>query len=83
VPISASFFPTRRARFLRVVAGELWLASCGWRVVAGCLRGCFRERVCAVGEDILLSEREGGWGEGNGRAACVKRNEREQARGTA
>jgi len=51
--------------------------------VAGCLRGCFRERVCAVGEDILLSEREGGWGEGNGRAACVKRNEREQARGTA
>ena len=47
------------------MAGELWLASCGWRVVAGELwlgcfvRGSVRE-VCAGGKDILLSERDGG-----------------------
>jgi len=26
-------------RLLRIVAGELWLASCSWRVVAGCFKG--------------------------------------------
>jgi len=34
-------------RLLRVVAGELWLA------------GVFCRRVCAGGEDILLSEGDG------------------------
>jgi hypothetical protein len=49
------------------VAGELWLA------------GVFCRRVCAGGEDILLSERDGGGsGRENGRASCRKRSEREQ-----
>jgi hypothetical protein len=37
--------------------------------------------VCAGGEDILLSERNGGGGgRENGRASCRKRSEREQGR---
>ena len=37
--------------------------------------------VCAGGEDILLSERNGGGsGRENGRASCEKRSEREQGR---
>ena len=37
--------------------------------------------VCAGGEDILLSERDGGGGgRENGRASCGKRSEREQGR---
>jgi hypothetical protein len=55
---------------------ELWLASCGWRVVAGCLK-IFRKRIYTVGKDILLSERDG---RGPSRAACAKRSEREQGR---
>ena len=51
------------------MAGELWLA------------GVFCRRVCAGGEDILLSERNGGGsGRENGRASCEKRSEREQGR---
>ena len=37
----------------------------------------FRRRVCAGGEDILLSERNSG---DSGRAFCAKRSEREQGR---
>jgi hypothetical protein len=53
----------RLSRLLRVVTGELWL---------GVLR-VFRGRVCAVGEDILLSE-SGSRSESkdNGRAAWAK-----------
>ncbi len=62
----------------RGVAADDCLALCElWLLV---LR-VFRERVCAVGEDILLSERDGGgvsWG--NSRAAYIKRSEREQGR---
>jgi hypothetical protein len=37
--------------------------------------------VCAGGEDILLSERDGGGdGKENGRAWCGKRSERERGR---
>ena len=51
------------------MAGELWLA------------GVFCWRVYAGGEDILLSERDGGGGgRENGRASCGKRSEREQGR---
>ena len=51
------------------MAGELRLA------------GVFCRRVCAGGEDILLSERDGGGsGRENGRASCRKRSEREQGR---
>ena len=55
------------------MAGELWLAG----YFKGCfVRGSVRE-VCAGGEDILLSERDGGGGR---RASCAKRSEREQGR---
>jgi hypothetical protein len=38
-------------------------------------------RVCAVGEDILLSERDKQVErQENGRTACAKRSEREQGR---
>jgi hypothetical protein len=60
------------------VAGELWLASCGW---LGILKGVSWEglcgRVCAGSEDILLSECNGG---DSSRALCAKRSEREQGR---
>jgi hypothetical protein len=41
----------RLTRLLRVVAGELWLASCGWRVTAGelglgILKGILWEGLC-------------------------------------
>jgi hypothetical protein len=37
--------------------------------------------VCAGGEDILLSERDGGGdSKENGRASCGKRSERERGR---
>jgi hypothetical protein len=53
------------------VAGEFWL---------GVLK-IFRNRVCAVGEDLLLSLRDsGGRSRGNGRAAYAKRSERKQGR---
>ena len=52
-------------RLLRVVAGELWLA------------GVFCRRVCAGGEDILLSERDGG---GHGRIMAVRLREEKRAR---
>jgi hypothetical protein len=41
----------------------------------------FCRRVCAGGEDILLSEGDGRSEiRGNGRASCAKRSEREQGR---
>jgi hypothetical protein len=43
-------------RLLRVIAGELWLASYGW---LGCFVGGSVREVCAGGEDILLSEGDG------------------------
>ena len=48
--------------------------------MARCFKGVSWE-ACAVGEDILLSERDGkSQSRGNGRASCVKRSEREQGR---
>ena len=67
----------RLTRLLRIVAGELWLAG----YFKGCFVGGSVREVCAGGEDILLSERDGGGGSrDNGRASCEKRSEREQGR---
>jgi hypothetical protein len=52
---------------------ELWLAGCDW---LGILRGVSGRGSVRDVEDILL----GVEGQGNGRAACAKRSEREQGR---
>jgi hypothetical protein len=56
--------PLHGLRLPRLTRGcrELWLA--------GCFKGCFAGGVCAVGEDILLSEGDGrGKSKDNGRAS--------------
>jgi hypothetical protein len=63
------------------VAGELWLASYGWRIEAGYIKGYFMGGSVRVIEDIFLSERDGGGGgRGHGKIIAVRLCKEKRAR---